>query len=100
MLGTLASVWVVALSMIGPASYASSKVTVDSHGMFVGLSGTRVVVTDNEGRISTFEPAPDAAITVDGRTGDLDSLRPGMRLKLTGRATNPRIALRIEARTK
>ena len=53
-------------------------------GTFVSLSGNTITVNDNGGAQKTLTVDANAKVTLNGKAGKLDDLKPGDKLSLSG----------------
>jgi len=69
-------------------------------GKVVSASGTKLVMTDRDGKEHTHTLAPNGQVMVDGRNAKIEDLRPGMRIRVTTEQGNIGVVTRIEGLDK
>jgi len=76
---------------------AGAKADASTHeGKVVSAAGTKLIMTDKDGKEHTHTLAADAKVSVDGRNAKVEDLRPGMRIRVTTDKGNVGVATRVE----
>jgi hypothetical protein len=74
----------------------------DRGGAIIGqvkqVDENQIIVTDQQvGRPRTFRFAEDCQVFIDGKPGEIDSLRPGMRVRVMADKEKQNVVRRLEA---
>jgi hypothetical protein len=69
-------------------------------GKVVSATGTKLVMTDKNGKEHTHMLADNAQVTCDGKACKLADLKPGLRIRVTTKAGDATIATKVEALDK
>jgi hypothetical protein len=84
----------------GPALADDAAKDFQTHeGKVVSVTGNKLIMSVN-GKEHTHTVPNDAKITVDGKIGKLDDLKPGMRIRVSTPKDDATKALKVEALDK
>jgi hypothetical protein len=86
---------------LGNAVPAQENAKNTHEGTVVSATAEKLVMKDKaSGKEMTHTLAPDAKVTCDGKACKLADLKEGLRVRVTTKADNERILIRVEALDK
>jgi hypothetical protein len=87
--------------LISAPVWAADDADKSTHdGKVVSITSEKLVMTSKDGKEHTHTLATDAKVTCDGKVCKLEDLKAGMKIRVTTKKDDKKVATRIEALDK
>jgi hypothetical protein len=92
---------VVASMFVSANVFAAEDAEPTTHdGKFVSLTDGKLVMTTKEGKMHSHSMASDATMTLDGQECKVEDMKAGLKIRVTTKAGDEKIAVNVEAISK